>query len=288
MLKLIAFGDLVENESALRKLTQIDYSKYDFALFTGDILSMETFKKLRMGRILRGEIEKEKQWTKKTLETALDKKEMYMREIHKLKKLKKYFEKIRDNIPLYGVWGNADSALMISEAKMGNIFHNIHLNMVKISDFSIIGYEGRPKYIFEDYENPNEHTFDEEKAHRSLFRVLKSISNRRTILVTHAPPYKILDKVNSQFIKYGIKTYGERAKNGNIGCLAFKRIDDKYRPLVHIFGHIHECKGIKRIRQSVFVNTGSFGITKELTIVEINDNDVGVKFKKIYKKAGKE
>lgn len=56
------------------------------------------------------------------------------------------------------------------------------------------------------------------------------------ILVTHEPPYGILDKIENPRI-------GEDA-NGHIGSHRLLRQVEKYQPKLHIMGHIHEGYGI--------------------------------------------
>ncbi len=59
------------------------------------------------------------------------------------------------------------------------------------------------------------------------------------ILVTHCPPFGILDKANSN-------------KNG--GSKALQAISAHRKPKYHIFGHIHEGKGIQKIGQTLYIN----------------------------------
>lgn len=62
------------------------------------------------------------------------------------------------------------------------------------------------------------------------------------ILITHGPPYGILDKTE---------------RGDVVGCeeLYFKVFDVK--PKVHVFGHIHEGYGMKEISDVTFINASS-------------------------------
>ena len=51
------------------------------------------------------------------------------------------------------------------------------------------------------------------------------------ILITHAPPYKILDKA--------IKNNGY----DHVGVKAIAKYLEKTKAKIHVFGHIHEAKG---------------------------------------------
>lgn len=63
------------------------------------------------------------------------------------------------------------------------------------------------------------------------------------ILITHGPPYEILDKTS---FHYGGK---------NAGCSDLRDIVlNKVRPKYHIFGHIHNGYGTKKINGTTFIN----------------------------------
>ncbi len=81
----------------------------------------------------------------------------------------------------------------------------------------------------------------------------KLIPDDTNILITHGPPYRILDSIS----KYGIikliaekgHDYRERAGSRTLSS-ELKRIN----PKVHIFGHIHECYGFRKSFPTQFVN----------------------------------
>jgi Icc-related predicted phosphoesterase len=278
-MRFLAFGDVVENKEALEKLSELDFSGYDFVLFTGDILTLLLFKKRREKRVLSGEISENEEERRRHLKESVEEKEILQKEAVKLQGLSKFFKAIKDKAPLYGVWGNADHRWIVSQTDVSKYITNLHLRSVKIGGFNFIGYEGRPKYIFETYENPTERAFDEEKAFKQLSGLFEKIRGK-TIFVTHAPPYKILDQVEEKYRKYAVGTYGEKASDGNIGSLAFKKIVEKFRPLLHVFGHVHECKGMERTEETVFVNSGSLGKDPEYVEIRI-DRKIEVEFVKL-------
>ncbi|MCE4603507.1 MAG: metallophosphoesterase family protein [Aeropyrum sp.] len=61
------------------------------------------------------------------------------------------------------------------------------------------------------------------------------------ILLSHHPPHGILD----------ITILGARA-----GLWELKELVDKLEPSAHLFGHIHESRGVERHGRTVFVNPG--------------------------------
>ena len=72
------------------------------------------------------------------------------------------------------------------------------------------------------------------------------------ILVTHVPPYKILDKVNFP----GAPKHWQGKHAGSKIILDYVK---KHPPKYCIFGHIHEGKGKKKIGKTTFINAGVSG-----------------------------
>lgn len=65
------------------------------------------------------------------------------------------------------------------------------------------------------------------------------IPNDTDVLITHGPPYTILDL----------------AKNGEyVGCKELKNKVKKIQPKLHVFGHIHEAYGKVTQNKTIFVN----------------------------------
>jgi Icc-related predicted phosphoesterase len=59
------------------------------------------------------------------------------------------------------------------------------------------------------------------------------------LLITHGPPFGILDKV----------------ENGpNVGCEDLLAVVEQINPKLHVFGHIHEARGIVEKSKTIFVN----------------------------------
>lgn len=65
------------------------------------------------------------------------------------------------------------------------------------------------------------------------------------ILVTHGPPYGILDNVNKS----------NKAQRGKpAGCRDLKNAVDRIKPKLHVFGHVHEGYGKVEIDGVIYVN----------------------------------
>jgi Icc-related predicted phosphoesterase len=67
------------------------------------------------------------------------------------------------------------------------------------------------------------------------------------VLVTHGPPYMILDKLHSKFRGYN--------KNEHVGCPTLLQKVQEVKPRVHAFGHIHEAYGMHPTIDGVEVET---------------------------------
>lgn len=102
----------------------------------------------------------------------------------------------------------------------------------KIKDMIIIGVEGS---------NPINGLYPGERSEHELEEAFKlaqtRIGTRPDIILTHAPPLGIRDKLGS----YGLppNMWGK-----HVGSIAFRKIAERFKPLLFICGHIHEALGI--------------------------------------------
>jgi Icc-related predicted phosphoesterase len=74
---------------------------------------------------------------------------------------------------------------------------------------------------------------------RNISKHWKMIPENTDILITHGPPYGILDKNRVGF---------------SAGCQSLKRAVKRIQPKLHVFGHIHEAGGIVELQGITFVN----------------------------------
>lgn len=80
-----------------------------------------------------------------------------------------------------------------------------------------------------------------EDTEEDLEEKWKLIPNDVDILITHSPPYMILDKT--------LRTHE------NVGSPSLKHhVLEKIKPLLHVFGHIHEGYGVHQ-QETIFVNS---------------------------------
>ncbi len=278
MSKFIAFGDLEANSKVLRKILNLDLANYNCAIFTGDIPNPEIFRKLSKQMVEAGlgnlgdkpniARETEPKWALKRIESEF-------------RTIEPLFAQMKEKVKLIGVWGNADNTKMLNKVPIGQHIKIVHNQAYQTGDVYILGYNGRPLYVFEK-ENKEQWAFTEEKIYSDLEREFKKLEGQKVILVSHDPPYEILDQVKQEYRQYALGTYGERAKDGHVGSVGLRKIVDKYKPMLHIFGHIHESKGVLT-GKTTFVNTGSVGKDKEVAEISTTPKRISVIFKKLKK-----
>ncbi len=84
------------------------------------------------------------------------------------------------------------------------------------------------------------------------------IPNNTDILITHGPPYGVLDKTSD----------GE-----HVGCEDLRNKVFEINPKIHVFGHIHEEYGIIKEKGIVFINASllnrRYQYTNEPIVIEI-------------------
>ena len=120
------------------------------------------------------------------------------------------FEKIA-NYSKYGlcaVAGNDDPPYY-KNAINGKNVHNIHDNPIVIDNFALIGIEGAVSEI-----GTLLHTEKEVKTH--LKNMVNRVGNKQLIIVSHSPPFKILD-------------FAMRFGKSHIGSTSLRNFIDKYK-----------------------------------------------------------
>ncbi len=83
------------------------------------------------------------------------------------------------------------------------------------------------------------------------------IPDNTDILITHGPPFEILDKTFT---------------NLNVGCKELLKKTLEVKPKIHVFGHIHEDYGIKELGGVTFINASILNERYKVVNVPIEIN----------------
>jgi Icc-related predicted phosphoesterase len=137
--------------------------------------------------------------------------------------------------PVLFVFGNADSPSLLNKlSKEKGNFISLHGKLLR---FNSLNFVGIGDYIRPDREKTGKEIPEFE---RKIDELLKKTKARRTVILSHYPPYGIMDEVNGihrglRFLSYLIR---------------------KHKPLLFVCGHIHEKRGIVRKGNTYIVNAG--------------------------------
>jgi Icc-related predicted phosphoesterase len=285
-LKWLAIGD-VQDPTDLDALFTVDLKDYSFLVMTGDLSGTPDGWKIGRARA----------FDDKTFVPAGENPREYYRKlllgsIEKLRNVDSVLGKIAKFVKIFVVYGNTDLKWVVQHAAPKS-FVVLHKKRLEFDDLFLTGYNGHPMYTWE-IENPEKkdifdfsyqemaeelNSFKEQDIYADLGKVSNGIPGNELIVVTHTPPHGILDRVNSEFVSWAKQSYGSLAEDGHVGSTGLRRFIVERKPLVSIFGHIHESKGIERVGGTTCVNTGAF--KGEVVRVQIEQGKVDVQFKKV-------
>jgi len=94
----------------------------------------------------------------------------------------------------------------------------------------------------------------------AIERLAKGKDAKKIILLTHDPPYEILD----------ISFFGS-----NAGSPELRLAVEKIQPALHVFGHIHESAGIMKYERTIFINA-SLPEFRKAAIIELPGQKVRI------------
>ncbi len=109
---------------------------------------------------------------------------------------------------------------------------NLHKKKVRIQNETFIGFGGSNPTPFDTLFEVPDQTISEH---------LSEVMEPDSILVTHAPPFGILDAAGP---------------SEHVGSRAVRKVIDDFKPKLALFGHIHEARGVEK-NETTFVNPGS-------------------------------
>jgi len=156
---------------------------------------------------------------------------------------------------LMAVAGNLDSPAI--ERHLEDIGVSLNAQCRKIGDVAFFGCSSAPISIGTPYEISEEHI-----AERLRRAALGTEDAAVRVLVTHAPPWGVLD----------------RTTNGiHAGSEAVREFIEREQPSLVICGHIHEAFGQDRLGSSLVVNCGP-AMHDQYVVIEIGKDGCQVQF----------
>ncbi len=140
---------------------------------------------------------------------------------------------------IFAVPGNCDYPEVLKLLEEKNM--NLHGKGIKIGDTGIFGVGGSNPTPFG---TPFE--INENKITELLKESYEQVKNSKVkILLTHAPPFGILDRTSSGL---------------NAGSKAIREFLESYKVDYVICGHIHESFGVVEFNNTIIINPGNFSL----------------------------
>ena len=139
--------------------------------------------------------------------------------------------------PVFFVLGNHD----VTPWPDSPFLTNLHGKVIAWSGLTLAGYRWTRMDRYP-------HELEEDVS------TLKDLVGPQTILVTHSPPWGVLDALPGARFRYGLKTLHQIPQ-----------------PQMHLFGHVHECAGV----QGHWVN-GAWPLSRRFFSIDTETKDVRV------------
>ncbi len=250
--KFIAFGDAHGLEPVIKNKLLKDIS---FILSTGDYWCVN--EESRDFQLKNND--KIKELLKKGMSWQEAMKALRGKEFHSLQKKEgvRWKASIRGMTflgkPVFFVFGNTDNPVLLKKlSKNINNFISVHGRMLRYDRMVIIGIG--------DYIRPLRNNTERKikKFEKKIEGLLKTVNRKRVIILSHYPPYGILDEV----------------KGRHCGLVFLEYIVRKYKPLLFICGHIHEKQGMIKKGDTYIINAGT--VENGGLLVKIRGNSVSV------------
>ena len=169
-----------------------------------------------------------------------------------LRNKENYYKRILHNSdkPVLFVMGNDDGILGSGSGWLAeNSIVDINQRRAMWGKYSFVGYHYTSPFVGGAFEKS-------EAEQARDFATLIKFMNDNTVLITHGPPWGILDT-----------TFGGK----HAGSKALRDLIEKRPPLVHLFGHIHQSFGI----QGIFVN-GAYPGSRKFISVDLENRKIAV------------
>jgi len=132
----------------------------------------------------------------------------------------------------YAIPGNLDTWETAREIEAMGI--SLHGKCIKLGKFGLIGFGGGL------FDNPGRVLYSEEQIMESIAPLLQKEKN--AILATHMPPKDTALDLT--------------AGGMHVGSISIREAIEKFRPRLHLCGHIHEAAGEIKIGKTRCINIG--------------------------------
>ena len=147
--------------------------------------------------------------------------------------------------PVFVVHGNIDPSGMERAMPAMKNMKWIHGNEIRHDGVPFVGLGGGLTFPSLEFLG---------KRGRQAIDAMGELLRRETVLVTHCPPWNVLDR---GFL--GLRS----------GSKELERIVEMKKPRLLICGHIHECRGVESLRETVVVNC-SLGHTGAGAVIDLD------------------
>lgn len=139
------------------------------------------------------------------------------------------------SVPVLAVRGNADRLRLEKRCSTFPSITSLHLEKIAIQGVTFVGVGGTVPVPFNTRFRFREGDME---------KVLLSMVERDSILITHPPPFGVRDEVLGRF---------------HAGCRCLARVIKKRQPKLCICGHIHERSGVGAMGDTLVVNCNMAG-----------------------------
>ena len=218
-MKLLFTSDLHGREAAYTRFSELLQSGgYEVGVIAGDLMTYPSEKAIEKAtgefRHARGEgsgsVEDQRSFVERTAAK------------HDERTLKGILK--RSGKVVLFVMGNDDGLLGDgAEWKSDGLVANVNMRRVTYRGLPFVGYQFTNPYVGGPFEKS-------EREQEADFLTLERLLDRGSVLITHGPPAGTLDLVDER---------------RHVGSEALRRLVDRRRPRLHLFGHIHQAFGIE-------------------------------------------
>lgn len=252
-MKLLFSSDLHGLDSAYRNFSwMLKSGSYQIGVLAGDLMTFSSDHDIKEAsdeydRLMPDQSSRAGNRKEQIVQIALQRKEIqYKAILHESGKIVLFVMGNDDGLLGKGLEWESDKRIV-----------NVNMRRVKYGNLNFVGYQYTNPYVGGTFEK------DEPEQEEDLL-TLQRLVDENTVLITHGPPQGILDNVGN-----GI----------NAGSKALRNMIKKKRPLLHLFGHIHQGFGIEgrsvngsypRSRKFIEVDLDMMDI-KEIDEEEAND-----------------